>query len=1407
MGTDETHHSAKSLMMVVALATALSSFTLWLIESWIKYPLFLFEVLTIIVLYLIVSRYDVKITLKQTRVGNLNIGLTIDLFLIASALSLLMFNVLQIEGGLVQLSLALLCTSFLSGYALLNILGMSGFFSRLESLVISYLVSFAFSGFLFLFLLPFNQLIRPVMVCTVFLLLGIFSMVKHLKQSGTTLRMSLSKPIDVLPLAMTVIFYMIAFFLMYPGFTLQSGADISRLYASSIVLARNPNLYISFQYFLYKLFEACLHSMSTPSLAAFQSSLQLLNWISPFVFYVMAKEHLESIDKRLPSMATVFWVLFSNLGWLYFVKLKLTSSNMQSQLQLLSMTADKTYNGTIYASFGLWYTPLMVSFVMLLTLVYLLKRRDIPTVKYVALFSVITAAMYLTHVTEATIFALFLAAYGIFWKGAGLRVNDSLKASLLGFLMVGAVYLVLPMVTVRFTLNISLLLSIMLPIMSLSLALCLRKFVIHHIPRLNIREHFKISSAKVAIIVLLFLYAAALLTWASSTDSFRTWQQFGFGVVPFFFYPLKLGITCFLAILALIYVVRDRTLSKLVFFIGLILFIFIAGRTISFINVNFFDTGYWETRFLMFIGIATSILAPIAIVKVASNKGRLSGHAFKTFGICILVGVITLYGISSPLLALEYWHTVSNEGLPSNEEFDALNHLKTIFDEDPRSWLVTITNRSSSMATFSAPADKLNVQRFCYSGRPELLLNVLYRMEQLSHPYLYMHNRDVEYMEKYCGGSYFANHLINELPTVFRNEEVVIYNVSQVSPPLPSSNTTLIFPFNTIALESERYLFAYDILSQSLSEYTVAYDLDDKALQSETLILPFDPPAGNIIERGLYDDFSHELSWLKVSGAWNVVDGELLGGESGKKGEGIILSPIKVQNFTSSFKVKPISGDPKQLSYAQLIYSWRDSKNFRYASLLFSPNGYIYVMFVSVDNGVVEEYPSWSGINTGIKWVFGDSYDVAVTVNGSINEVFINGEKYLTEIFENVGGYVGLRYYGFYGLEFDDFDLRGTVYANLRIYEDYLEYMESGGKLVVLNTNGFGAFSNRLFSAINAEFKAEAIECTDRMLELPAKVDVPILDLKTGNASVVSYYTSSSLDTVSAYAIKENIGTGQLTYVNIYPIIRLLTTNFDKKPLFYNIQKRLLEVGGINLATFQPTHLPNTEANFREVILKGEINVETPSVLFPSGSIIEKVSVNASDKILNFNNVSSLSFINYRNLQITTDSMNISEGGGFYATLTISGSAELRPSGDGIVLTLKSGGQEFKISNSTSVLLYTVKPFKVYARTPYVNVSGNAFFKELRTTGLLNLRTQTYGQDLNVTGCASFGIFLFDGYAYVDSFNIDGHFERYPPLIIYSEWSALPSATFWVLILLPVYLGVVLIAYSHKPKRYKVLGR
>jgi len=55
---------------------------------------------------------------------------------------------LEIPIELIQAILSLLCTSLLSGYALLNILGFRKYFSSLEMVVLSYTTSYILTAFL-----------------------------------------------------------------------------------------------------------------------------------------------------------------------------------------------------------------------------------------------------------------------------------------------------------------------------------------------------------------------------------------------------------------------------------------------------------------------------------------------------------------------------------------------------------------------------------------------------------------------------------------------------------------------------------------------------------------------------------------------------------------------------------------------------------------------------------------------------------------------------------------------------------------------------------------------------------------------------------------------------------------------------------------------------------------------------------------------------------------------------------------------------------------------------------------------------------------------------------------------------------------------------------------------------------
>ncbi|MHA1835055.1 MAG: hypothetical protein ACTSV7_13850, partial [Candidatus Baldrarchaeia archaeon] len=491
----KTNHSMKDLTMAVALAAAFSLFTLWLIDSWIKYFLFLFEIIAIIVLFLIINNCDVKMLVKgRIKLESLPTGTIIDLTLIFSSLIILIAHAFQISIGLIQLILSLLCTSLLSGYSLLNVLEIRQYFSILETVVLSYITSYVLTAFVTLVTILLPEATRILLILGVFLGLGILSMLKHRKSKTYLVRKSFSKNTDVLAITLALVFYILSFYFLYPGFALLPGTDISRHYAYSIVLWRKPDVYVGSVYLLAHLHESAFIQLSNSSLVSAQTALVTLNLMLPLAFYIMAKPYLERIDDRLPSLATLFWVLFTGsfggFAWLYFAMLKL-STIRQTQLQLLTTTADKTYNGTIYGIFGLWYVPATIAFVLLMVAIFLICKRDIPTSKYIAIFSIVVVALYLTHVTEAVMFALFLAIYGCVSRNKNLRIDESIKSAIIGFLLVIVVYYAFSQITPRFIINVSLLISIIGPILTLFSSLLFRLYIKPGLP--FFQKAFKIN--------------------------------------------------------------------------------------------------------------------------------------------------------------------------------------------------------------------------------------------------------------------------------------------------------------------------------------------------------------------------------------------------------------------------------------------------------------------------------------------------------------------------------------------------------------------------------------------------------------------------------------------------------------------------------------------------------------------------------------------------------------------------------------------------------------------------------------------------------------------------------------------------------------------------------------------------
>jgi len=1391
METTQIRPLMRSLNIVVTLGAAFSSFTLWLIESWIRYPLFLFEVIAIIVLYLVINDYDIRLTTKHVRIQSLHLGLVVDGFLTASASILLIINGFHIQGGLTQLVLALLCTSLLSGYALLNIFGLARYFSRLETAVLSYLLSYAFTGFIALASFGIDQGARTSFGLSFFIVIGLVSTQKRRGHEHTSISKSFSKNIDCLALLLAMAFYILSFHFMYPGFALLPGTDISRDYASSIILSRTPNIYIRSVYLLAHFHESLFLSLSHPSLSSAQTALLTLNLMLPLAFFVMTKPYLERIDARLPSLATLFWALFTNsfggFAWLYFTKLKLSMIG-QTQLQLLATAADKTYYGTMYGVFGLWYVPATVAFVVLMTTIFLMSRREIPASKYIALFSVMIATLYLTHVTEAVVFALFLAVYGAISRNGNLTIDDSMKSSIIGFLFVIIIYYILSLFTARFMIDLSLLISLMIPILALILSLLFKRIVR---PRLSFGIKLRIGSKsflKTLVLSLLFAYTVALLSWTSLGESFHTWQVDTIGLVPWFMYPLMLGINGLLAILTLYYLTQHlESYRALTLFIAFMIFAFIAGKLVSTTNLYLFDSRYWEKRFIWFIKISLATLAPIPILFSMDSLKKKTFHAnIKTVASVVIIGTVVLCGVSTSFLNQEYWSIVANDPAyqPSSNEMSAINVFREILDNDPKAWLATVTSTSAAMATLAAPADKLGLKQLLYTAyRPEMAFAQLYRHPAYRHPYVYLHNRDIAHLNDF--NDRFLAQYLTMLPLVFNNSEVKIYNVSKPSFPQPTSDNVLIMPLDSSLIGEDLYM-AYHILSQGLYNYTVAYDLDDKALNATTILLSFDPPEGSILADVFQDKFGQTLgSWDISKGSWRTEGGKLLGGEDEKYHEGIILSAIFAENFTANFQAEPVCGDVEVYNYVSLVYSWVDSKNYRIADILFNTDGYIYVHFRTIVDGVENALPSWPGIKTDLKWGFGNEYNITIKVNGLSNEITINGKTFLSINLKNIGGKIGLRYFRFYGVSFEDFSVACTMRVRLRPVKDYLGYLQQGGRVIVLNTNGYGFFSDYLFSISNSTAGAQRIDSQNQRIHLPPNVLVPILLSKNGNATTLSSYIAVPYET--PFILQQNYGTGELFYVNIYPIIKAMREK-STQPAFSELSGKLLN--DLNLTKVNPDTILSFDGYVREIYLSNGVKAGTHSLLFPLELELKQVDVEAEDGFHTFHNVTNIAITEYSRAIIEADSVIIENGEGFYAVVRINSTFTVKPSAGSLNLKITTKDEEINLSDINQFSITPSDSVQLLARTPTLNAS-QVTFVEFYPSGSLQWSTRTYGQNLKVAGLTQFSVMLSDSYSALTNVKVGASFERDPPIVMLDELSAFPTALFWTLLLLPISVVII----------------
>lgn len=823
-----------------------------------KYVFYFIQSFLIILISLeILSDKKIERILKIMYLSKLSTSL--DYLFVVTALSLFV-TVLLKNYFSINIILSMIVSLILPGYVLLRLMKIKQ--SPLETAVLSFTLSLSITGIISTLVFSTIELHeqRTLILISTYLFLSILPIAKkQFEKKEEFSRNSISQKLytlnllEVFLLALFVFFFIFIMVLLYPRVGLDAGLDPYRYFGIARSLDRSSAcLWNTFDQAVVYFLAIPSEPLSYDALVSFQSLMAYLGLFLLPSFYIMAKTYLTEIDERLPILATVFFFAFSGFGWFFFASNKLANPTYP-ELSLLSDAVFNTYwdvsrNGGPRQ----WqlFRAETIGAIVFFTLIYILNKKEVSRGKYVLLSFLLILGEAFLYLPLLILFISVLCAAFFLIPQIKLRLRDTLLASAFGL----SITLFITFTNDFIFNRISLLQYTYIATMAIG-TLSLYFLIPRLWKGLNLTVFLKRSDFFTS--ALIFIYLGLLITWFLNPYSFN-YSDISSMIfnVPLSLYPMLLGVNGLLALMGINVILKNHKSKTIVFFLIFLGSVFGFLQLTSFINMNFFITGFFERRLLLFFIPACSMIAPIVLLEKVGKKQILDGSKktlfsnTKTIGSTLLIGIIVVSGISSTFLSAEYWYYrgVENEkrgGILSREEMNALNYLYETCSNNSKqpeqhediiySAPGGLGSRCYLALTGVYAADKQNYPLFS-SIHPEEALTVLYQAPAL-YSYLYLHKRDLDILKGEYKESYLNQHLLQYISEAYKNSEVKIYKI-QGSPPVPSSELALVIPCNYNTIDS---LFGYDILSLGKYNYTVAFDSDTN-IDSKIIVLPFDKP-------------------------------------------------------------------------------------------------------------------------------------------------------------------------------------------------------------------------------------------------------------------------------------------------------------------------------------------------------------------------------------------------------------------------------------------------------------------------------------------------------------------------------------------------------------------------------------
>jgi len=590
------------------------------------------------------------------------------------------------------------------------------------------------------------------------------------------------------------------------------------------------NVSINYPWYYFNL--TIVNELSSISTSFFQNGGAYLSIMVIFSFYVMSKSYLRDINKKAHHIATIFFFIFSGLGWLFFIQQNLSMLGESNYLDIIKSVGQATYRDTTMGQgpwLWLWFRPLTLGFTIFFAILYLMKQDFFSTRNYIIITSLLLLSLSQIHFPEFIIFIALIFLLGLFRPKLNLRLKETALSGIIASVL--SILLVISYQSI-FSNEFS---RISIPyLLGLIFLSGLVFLITTYIKRPKIT--FRLNPHLITLI-LLSVYLGLFLSWLSHAENTPMDDITKISAVPLEFLPVLLGIVGAISIPGIILVLTKYRNNPVVLFVILLISALIFGRVITFLNAEYFNTGYWERRIIPYVFSSASILASLFILNILKNlseKNRI--FTPKNIVVISLLTTLVLIGILSTFLSVEYYVLILPEVVITDNE----RKLQGFLDNaDPNSMVLTVTDRSRSIAagsSFSLIPDSSR-SHIWSSKNPEMSLEAL---SFFGNPtILYFNDYDLKSISKSEQG-YIVSHFMPIAPIIYEGIEGKIYQLEFDSHPTSNSDLVLVYMGN-----KNNFYYAYDILSLGNYNYTTVLLSDINSLAKAKIIVTPDEYSGN----------------------------------------------------------------------------------------------------------------------------------------------------------------------------------------------------------------------------------------------------------------------------------------------------------------------------------------------------------------------------------------------------------------------------------------------------------------------------------------------------------------------------------------------------------------------------------